>query len=87
MKSRIVEYYEHLLGKWGERTVLSLMNTVEPAYVVRRSRLARQTTTTIEVNQLEHRDAVKNSFAIRVIDSLFLEVTFASLTSNLPGKH
>lgn len=27
---RLQEYYTHLLGRWGERNVLSLMNTVEP---------------------------------------------------------
>lgn len=26
--ARVVEYYDHLLGQWGEREVLSVMNTV-----------------------------------------------------------
>jgi hypothetical protein len=30
--SRVREYYQHLLGKWGEQNVFSLMNTVEPEF-------------------------------------------------------
>lgn len=30
--ARIHEYYDHLLGRWGERNVLTLMNTVEPEH-------------------------------------------------------
>lgn len=30
--ARLHEYYDHLIGRWGERHVLSLMNTVEPEF-------------------------------------------------------
>ncbi len=74
-QSRIVEYYDHLLGRWGERTVLSLMNTVEPAYTVQKStNKAGQRTTVLVVDQLEHRDTVKNPLTVRFLDDLFLEM-------------
>jgi hypothetical protein len=74
--SRVVEYYDHLLGRWGENTVLSLMNTVEPAYTVQRSRAAvgGARTTVLAVDQLEHRDTVKNPLTVRFLDDLFLEI-------------
>eukprot|EP00051_Salpingoeca_urceolata_P022929 m.381543 g.381543 ORF g.381543 m.381543 type:complete len:1176 (-) comp20042_c0_seq38:61-3588(-) len=88
--AKTVEYYEHLLGRWGERTVFNLMNTVEPAYLRFKSfdPSTQAQTTVFEIDGLGHRQSVKDPFVInRVLDEVLLDIferTFCSHDDNEP---
>eukprot|EP00045_Choanoeca_perplexa_P011545 m.123105 g.123105 ORF g.123105 m.123105 type:complete len:1130 (-) comp15670_c0_seq2:15-3404(-) len=72
--SRMKEYYQHLLGKWGEQNVLSLMNTVEPETHRFDSYEDGFATTVVEVDGLEHRRSVMSPVTLRILDSLMQEL-------------
>eukprot|EP00123_Amoebidium_parasiticum_P001264 comp12311_c0_seq1/m.7154 comp12311_c0_seq1/g.7154 ORF comp12311_c0_seq1/g.7154 comp12311_c0_seq1/m.7154 type:complete len:1076 (-) comp12311_c0_seq1:32-3259(-) len=71
--AKVIEYYDHPIGKWGEKTVLSLMNINEPAYSIYASKdeSSGQTCTTsvieIEGGGSDHRSLVKDPFIHKLI--------------------
>eukprot|EP00053_Salpingoeca_punica_P018375 m.179848 g.179848 ORF g.179848 m.179848 type:complete len:1076 (+) comp17417_c0_seq2:281-3508(+) len=62
-----VEFYDHLLGQWGEKKVFSLLNTVQPASSRYESVSGKNHNVVIEIDGQEHRDTVRNPFVVKTL--------------------
>ena len=85
--ARWLQYYDNLIGQWGEATVFNLMDAHEPAHT-RSDSVANggQASTVIEVAGLEHRDTVKNPFVLKMIDEMYLEMYTGMLNPRGDGS-
>eukprot|EP01134_Creolimax_fragrantissima_P001812 CFRG1812T1 len=78
--ARVLEYYDHPIGKWGERTVFSLMNVNEPAYDIYHSQHIDKDNRSFFTSVYEikgggcgHRSIVKDDFIHKLIGQTILD--------------
>ena len=77
------EYYKNMVGQWGERNVLSVMNSVDPALRRAVSRNNSHSTHVYEVKGVDHRNVVRNEFIINLIHEHLLECFRTQLERSL----
>ncbi|KNC83614.1 hypothetical protein SARC_04149 [Sphaeroforma arctica JP610] len=79
--ARVIEFYDHPIGKWGERTVFSLMNVNEPEYQIYYSKHKNgddgdiHFTSVYEIKggECQHRNIVKDPFIHKLIGQTLLD--------------